>query len=474
MKTKFAMIILSACIVLAGCSKGTEPDDEKVTAVVHEDNKNTGAKETEDKKKGNETFTVGSQATTIEELAKLSSGTLTKDFTIEQETSMWSKREVPSEIRENFLTEMKSITDSTKDPEELHGALIHLLGGAQYGELVQPLIDFSPSFKEPILPEPREVQGDEAQKTIPTNGIILLDASSSMLLQADGKLKMDTAKSAVKGFASMIGKESDLSLYVYGHVGTQNKSDKALSCGTIDEIYPLASYDEKKFDEAVDQVKASGWTPLAGAIKQARLDHEGTDADITLYIVSDGAETCDGDPIAEAKSFAELAKDRHVNVIGFQVDQTAEDQLKKVAEAGNGTYMAANSLEEMTSNIAKVWLPSDLDLATLVYQKPVGWPEAMAYETIRRSSDKITFAINTESDRFSGATILLEEEELIDEQTAQELLDRIEKIRTEYRDMMDAKKEEKRSLIQTEVDRITTLVDDYKERMENLKKDQGK
>ncbi|VDG99138.1 Mg-chelatase subunit ChlD [Lysinibacillus sphaericus] len=474
MKSKFALIILSACIMLAGCSKDEEPDEEKVTSVVHEDDKNSTKKEVEDEEKETEAFIKEAQATTPEELAQLSPGTLTKDFTIEQETSMWSKREVPSEIKENFLTEMKSITESTKDPEELHGALIHLLGGAQYGELVQPLIDFSPSFKEPILPEPREIQGDEAQKSIPTNGIILLDASSSMLLQADGKLKMDTAKSAVKGFASMMGKESDLSLYVYGHAGTQNKSDKALSCGTIDEIYPLASYDEKKFDEAVDQVKASGWTPLADAIKQARLDHEGTDSDITLYIVSDGAETCDGDPIAEAKSFAELAKDRHVNVIGFQVDQTAEDQLKKVAEVGNGTYMAADSLEEMTSNIAKVWLPSDLDLATLVYQKPVGWPEAMAYETVRRSSDKITFAINTESDRFAGATTLLEKEEFIDEQTAQELLDIIENTRTKYRDMMDAKKEEKRSLIQTEVDRITTLVDDYKERMENLKKEQGK
>ncbi len=356
----------------------------------------------------------------------------------------------------------------------MHRALIHFIGGAQYKEIVPPLIDFSPSFKEPILPEPQEIQGDSEQTPIPTNGVILLDASSSMLLQADGKLKMETAKSAVKGFASMMGKESDLSLYVYGHAGTQNKSDKALSCSTIDEIYPLAVYDEKKFDEAVDQVKASGWTPLAGAIKQAHTDHEDTDADITLYIVSDGAETCDGDPIAEAESFAELAQDRHVNVIGFQVDQTAEDQLKKVAEAGNGTYMAADTLEEMTSSIAKVWLPSDLDLATLVYQTPIGWPEAMAYETVRRSSDKITFAINTENDRFAGAAALLEEEELIDEQTAQDLLEIIENTRTEYHDMMKVTEDKKRAMIKTEVDRITALVDAYKIRMEDLKKEQGK
>ena len=462
MKIKSALIVLFACIVFTGCSNKPESAAEKVTTVAHEDNQKSGD------------ASISVPAATPEELAQLPAGTLTKDFTVEQETTMWSKREVPTEIQENFLTEMTPITETAKDPEELHRALIHFIGGAQYKELVPPLIDFSPSFKEPILPEPREIQGDSEQTPIPTNGVILLDASSSMLLQADGKLKMDTAKSAVKGFASMMGKESDLSLYVYGHAGTQNKSDKALSCGTIDEIYPLAAYDEKKFGEAVDQVQASGWTPLAGAIKQARLDHEATDGDITLYIVSDGAETCDGDPIAEAESFAKLAQDRHVNVIGFQVDQTAEDQLKKVAEAGNGTYMAADTLEEMTSSIAKVWLPSDLDLATLVFQTPIGWPEAMAHETVRRSSDKITFAINTESDRFAGAAALLEEEELIDEQTAQDLLEIIENTRTEYHDMMDETEEEKRSMIKNEVDRITALVDEYKERMENLKKEQEK
>lgn len=74
-----------------------------------------------------------------------------------------------------------------------------------------------------------------------------------------------------------------------------------------------------------------------------------------------------GDSIAEAKVFAKGKDDRYVNVIGFQVDKETESQLKAVAEAGNGMYMAANSLEEMTAVISKIWLPSDLDLVSLVY-----------------------------------------------------------------------------------------------------------
>ncbi|WOV84775.1 hypothetical protein PGH26_02275 [Sporosarcina jeotgali] len=40
--------------------------------------------------------------------------------------------------------------------------------------------------------------------------------------------------------------------------------------------------------------------------------------------------------------------------------------------------------------------------------------------------------------------------------------------------MMNETEEKKRSMIKNEVDRITALMDEYKERMENLKKEQGK
>ena len=62
------------------------------------------------------------------------------------------------------------------------------------------------------------------------------------------------------------------------------------------------------------------------------------DDDIT-YTVSDGAETFDGDPVKEAESFAKDGENRSVNIIGFNVDQKGEDQLKAVAEAGNGQYL---------------------------------------------------------------------------------------------------------------------------------------
>ncbi|MBB4824204.1 Ca-activated chloride channel family protein [Sporosarcina luteola] len=480
MKVKTGAIIAAFCLMATGCSAGekTEVDQSasgKESEVVDKeivDKKESGPSSEESEM--DISNQMGEAATTPEELAQFPPGQLTKEFSVDRETSMWIGKKVHEDIQEDFLNEMESILESTNDPEDLYAVFLHVLGGAQYHEVVQPLIDYAPDFKEPILPEPYEMTTEGAPAAIPEKAIILLDASSSMLLQADGKLKMDTAKRAVKGFAATIGSESDMSLYVYGHAGTQNKSDKSLSCSTIDEMYPLGEYKEKEFDNAVDSVTASGWTPLAGAIKQARLDHEQTGEDLTLYIVSDGAETCDGNPVEEARAFAELSKDRHVNVIGFQVDQTAESQLKEVAEAGNGTYLSANSLEEMTEGIAKLWLPSDLDLVGLMYFQADAWPKTMARDKVGKLASLANDQIRVESDRFEGAAYLLERKKMIEPSTKEELLAIAERHREQYKQLVEELKEEKYTLIQDELDRIDKKIDEYRERMMKLKKEQGK
>lgn len=455
---KFAAFIISA-VLMTGCSPGQSTPDPSAAS----------GKEQQEQSKKKPPFTNVQLAETAEDLASQPPGELTKDFTEEQETKLWAGREVPEEIQSVFIEKMKEVLETTEDASEIHQALVYYLGNAQYGSLVEPLLLFTPEFDEPLLPEPHEIHQDGQQQKAPTNAVILLDASSSMLLQADGHLKMETAKSAVRSFGAAMGQNSAISLYAYGHMGSQNKSDQQLSCSTIDEVYPLGEYDEERFRKAVAKVEAKGWTPLAGAIAKAREDHAGTTKDITLYIVSDGEETCGGDPIAEAEKFAASNPDRHVNVIGFQVDSKAESQLQAVAEAGNGTYMGADTLEEMTGQMTKLWLPSDLDIATLVFQSPVGWPQATASKTILEADLKITRAISLEHSRLLGAVSLMQSEELIEEETADEVTALINQQSEQYQQIIDTLVEEKRSFVEEEVHRISKKIEDYHERMTELK-----
>ncbi len=457
-------------IFIAGCSSTEESDPGAQTTketATEVPQKSEPKKETQ----VNEDISFV-LAKTADELVAVTPGELTKDFSVDKETSMWATAEVPKEIRPEFLEKMKEFLSSLQEPEQIHQALNYYLGSAQYEALVGPLITYTPQFDEPLLPEPYEMNGDGEQEKAPTNALILLDASSSMLLQADGHLKMDTAKSAARSFAKAMGQNSKVSLYAYGHMGSQSQNDKELSCTTIDEVYALGEYKQDSFNDSVKKVEARGWTPLAGAIAQAAIDHADTTEDITLYIISDGEETCGGDPVKEAQLFAECSPDRHVNVIGFQVDRKAESQLQAVAKAGNGSYLGADTLDEMTQQMTKLWLPSDLDLVGLIYAKPVGWPVTMAITTVSDYAQKVKNAIQVEDLRLTGAVNLLKEEELLDEADAVQVQKLIDQQKAHYDELIEQKEEEKKAMIDSEVERISTMIEDYQERMRKLKEEQ--
>ena len=88
-------------------------------------------------------------------------------------------------------------------------------------------------------------------------------------------------------------------------------------------------------------MKPAGWTPLASAIIAAAGSFRNGPGQRLLYIVSDGIETCGGDPVAAAT--AARAKSQVIlNVIGFGIGSAAEEQaLRAVAQAGGGAYRTA-------------------------------------------------------------------------------------------------------------------------------------
>ena len=67
-----------------------------------------------------------------------------------------------------------------------------------------------------------------------------------------------------------------------------------------------------------------------------------------MILVTDGLESCNGDPTAEALAFAGGSDQRKVHVIGFTIDQQdARAQLRQIAEAGKGLYFDAGSSAQL-------------------------------------------------------------------------------------------------------------------------------
>ncbi|WP_052737905.1 VWA domain-containing protein [Bacillus sp. SA1-12] len=178
---------------------------------------------------------------------------------------------------------------------------------------------------------------------------ILFDSSGSMNGEVSGKQKMQLAKDAVQSFVSELPEDVQISLRVYGHKGTGSDADKSLSCSSTEVVYPFQPYDQNQFSAALDQFSPAGWTPLASAILAAGEDLKAfseDDVENILYVVSDGVETCDGDPIKAAKQINQSDSKGIVNIIGYDVDNEGQELLKEVANAGAGKYETVSSQEQ--------------------------------------------------------------------------------------------------------------------------------
>lgn len=207
-------------------------------------------------------------------------------------------------------------------------------------------------------------ENDSIQLKENYNVVILLDSSGSMANWENNKTRMELAKESIQQFVESLPKQANVSLRVYGHVGTGSDEDKAVSCSKVDEVYPLGTYEYSKFSEALNQFEPAGWTPTGLAIKQVEEDlkeFSGEENTNIIYIVSDGVETCGTDPVGAIKSLAQSNIQPVINIIGYHVDNEGLAQLKEMAEVSNGNYVNAENQEQLngefqqTADMAKIW-----------------------------------------------------------------------------------------------------------------------
>lgn len=237
-----------------------------------------------------------------------------------------------------FLNDLPAIENPDQEVIDLYYLALLGLFAEDYPDPERLIEDIKmASFGSPDIDDPR-FQFKEQY-----NVEIILDASGSMAGQMDGKTKMDAAKEAIKAFAEALPKEANVALRVYGNKGSGKESDKALSCSSSELVYELQKYDAGKLAASLNQFQPTGWTPIAYSLQETEKDLSQLAGDKNtnlIFLVSDGIETCGGDPVAAAKQLADSNITPILNVIGFDVDGEGQKQLKAVAEAARGRYVS--------------------------------------------------------------------------------------------------------------------------------------
>jgi Ca-activated chloride channel homolog len=252
---------------------------------------------------------------------------------------------------EKVIAQFPVLKDPNPDQEILEMYYLALLGlfAEDYPEPDEIINQIKlSSFGSPEMDDPR-FQFKEQY-----NVMIVLDASGSMGEMVGNKTRMEAAKEAIRSFAASIPEGAQVGLRVYGHEGSGAESQKELSCSKSDVMYPLQAYDAKKLDGALAQFKPAGWTPIALALQKAQedlKDFNGEKSTNIIYIVSDGIETCGGDPVEAARQLGKSDITPIVNVVGFGVDGEGQRQLKQVAEAAGGRYVLIQDQNELQKEL---------------------------------------------------------------------------------------------------------------------------
>jgi Mg-chelatase subunit ChlD len=173
---------------------------------------------------------------------------------------------------------------------------------------------------------------------------IVVDASRSMWGQIDGKAKMVIAKEILHDAATWLPDDLNLALRAYGNASPSDQNN----CTDSALLVPFGTLGRAPIRQAISELRPLGQTPIAYALKEAARDFAALDSERTLVLVTDGIESCGGDPVAAARDLREQGITIHL--IGFGLNNTANEDtasLQAIADASGGRFLTANTAEEL-------------------------------------------------------------------------------------------------------------------------------
>lgn len=189
--------------------------------------------------------------------------------------------------------------------------------------------------------------------------IVILDASGSMWGQIEGKPKQEIARQSLRGVLQSLPADREIGFMAYGH------RDKA-SCKDIELIVPPAAGTAGAITSAADNLKFLGKTPLVAAVRQAAEALRYTEGPSRVVVITDGMESCGGDPCALGKELKAAGAGFVADVVGFGLNANEGREVACLAEATGGKYIQASDEKALREAL----------LATVAAPTPAAQPAA--------------------------------------------------------------------------------------------------
>jgi hypothetical protein len=203
------------------------------------------------------------------------------------------------------------------------------------------------------------IQGGVERIGGPVNVLFMLDCSYSMKDKLGGQTqKLEAAKQVMQNALARIPGDINLGLRVFGqgYGGASGMTTiPAIDCRQTALLVPLGQGNRRTIIEKVRNLKPFGMTPLEYALHQAAEDDlAGVQGTKTIILVTDGEDTCGGDPCRYIRMLPLLGIHLKVDVVGLDLkrDHSARAQLNCIAEGSGGKYYDASTAAELIDSVS--------------------------------------------------------------------------------------------------------------------------
>ncbi|MHA6249890.1 vWA domain-containing protein [Pontibacter sp. CAU 1760] len=192
------------------------------------------------------------------------------------------------------------------------------------------------------------VLGQESEKELPKTRILfLLDASGSMLAKWENSDRMSVAKALLTHLVDSLDRYEnvEVALRVYGHQFGRERND----CKDTRLEVPFSPNSTEAIKKKLTGIVPRGNTPITYSLQQAASDFPEEKTRNVVILITDGLESCAGDPCAMS---LELQKKRiflRPFVIGIGINPEYEKQLNCI-----GNYYNAADVKTFESVLTEI------------------------------------------------------------------------------------------------------------------------
>lgn len=181
--------------------------------------------------------------------------------------------------------------------------------------------------------------------------LIVFDASGSMEEKMNGETRIHIAKRVLEDVLLKAPQDINLGLRVYG--SSVPRGNPSLDCFDSKLVVIPGTNNRRSVISEIYKILPRGFTPITYSLSQALQDIAPYEGEKSIILISDGLETCGGDPCELAQTISLSGIDLKIDVVGFGVsdDPQAQNQLMCIATSTMAKYFQANNASDLTKGL---------------------------------------------------------------------------------------------------------------------------